>query len=219
MTDDIQWLPGHAPATIPAAPAPPAIAPPAPAADTCHHCGAPAETHWLRHATSAEYAAISETLRPIDGRATIPVHACGDHHLQPFCAHTQPAAQPCPTCHAAPGDPCTKPDGTDRPVPHPDRTEPRFDACAHAHRPDCAGYGHCDCSQDDPPPTRTPGIPNPGPTQAERAAAINAAHAAEIDWLRKLMIQAGNDPLKAAELARTAYGEHMAQFTGAAESE
>lgn len=190
----------------------PAIRPLPPAGPACHFCGQPAETQWQRHATQAEYDRVEGNLRPIDGRVLITGFSCADHHIEPFCDHTPPPAQPCPACRAAPGTPCAKPDGTPRIVDHADRTTPGLTVCAHAHRENCAGYSHCDCAENDLPPARTPGAPPPRPSRTQQLAAIQAASGAEIDWMRKLMIESGHDPFKAAELARIAYGQHRADF-------
>jgi len=51
-------------------------------------------------------------------------------------------------CHATVGQPCIKPDGSDRPVEHPARAEaqPQAETCTHAHDADCGGYGRCGCA-------------------------------------------------------------------------
>ena len=127
----------------------------------CHHCNAAAEMQWPRHATDGEAAAhwnaieanihASGTPGHIQDRSSgvqVAVYGCGDHALGPICVHAEPAPVPCPVCHAAVGQPCIKPDGTDRPVEHPARAEaqPQAEACSHAHQADCGGYGACHCA-------------------------------------------------------------------------
>jgi hypothetical protein len=191
-------------------PQPPAAPPP----PTCHVCGEEAETGWQRHATQAEYDAMATSpLRPIDGVLLIAVHACGDHELPPICdGHPAPEPQPCPVCDARPGASCTKANGEQR--RHHKRRLAQDAAlqpavCRHAHRPDCPGYGGCQCSPNDDPPQRTPYAPPPTVSRADQAAALQKLHEAELAWYSRLLIEAGNDPHEAARLARAAFGEHM----------
>lgn len=124
-------------------------------------CGQPAETQYLRHLTAAEYAALPDSLRPIDGYAVRPEPVCGDCHPGPLCTHPAADPVPCPDCHAQPGQPCTKPDGTPRPVEHPARAlaQPTRDTCRHAHRETCTDPRQCQCTDTDEPPQRQPGVP------------------------------------------------------------
>lgn len=130
---------------------------------TCHHCGAPAETPWPRHATDAEASAHWDALeanirasgnpgytQDRTGAVHKTVYGCGDHTLPLPCVHAEPEPAPCPECHAVPGRPCVKPDGTERPVEHPARTaaQPQPEVCTHAHDADCGGYGNCRCAVD-----------------------------------------------------------------------
>jgi hypothetical protein len=185
----------------------------------CHHCGAPAEVQWQRHATDAEYEAIAtSTLRPTDGRLTVAVLACGDHEIEPFCQHAPPEPAPCPTCQAAPGSLCSRADGSPRRRTHPEReVQPIIDTCTHAHRADCGGYGQCRCSADDPAPPRTPYDALPSVSPAERVAALTKIHEAELAWYSKLLQEAGNDAPTAASLARQAFGEFMQEQLAAAQ--
>lgn len=134
----------------------------------CRTCGAPAEMQWRRHATDAEaeahWAALEANIIASGNPGYIqdrsgPVHVteygCGDHALTADCTHPEPVPAPCPDCHAAPGEPCLKPDGSPRPVEHPARSaaQPQIETCDHAHAADCGGYGACHCDDPgDPPP-------------------------------------------------------------------
>lgn len=180
----------------------------------CHHCGAPAEVQWQRHATEAEYDQIPDKLKPIDGRALIRVDGCGDHAMPPFCTHTLPPEQPCPTCHAQPGTGCTKPDGTLRPVDHPARIKavPQPEPCRHAHREDCPGYGQCQCTQDDPEPVRVARIPPPDDRPA-RAAHQQQLHEAELAWHQQLLAKHGGGQAQAAAEASATYWAFLAEHT------
>lgn len=178
----------------------------------CHRCGGRPEAQWQRHATDAEYAAMADSrLRPIDGRLTVTVLGCGDHELDPFCEHAPPEPVPCPICQAAPGMLCSRPDGSPRRRTHRERddVQPTIDTCTHAHRPDCGGYGQCQCSADDPDPARTPYDAPPTVSPAERVAALTKLHEAELAWYSKLLREAGYDGPTAAGLARQAFGEFM----------
>jgi len=138
--------------------------------DVCP-CGAPVEAAYQRHLTQAEYDALPEGLKPIDGYATIAVWACGDCHPGPICQH--PAAEPaaCPTCNAQPGEQCVKADGTVRPHEHPARqdAQPVPDTCTHAHRETCTDPRTCQCTGQDEPPGRLPRVVLPPTVQASLA--------------------------------------------------
>lgn len=138
------------------------------AGHTCHHCGEPAEVQWRRHATEAEAAAhwaalernIIESgnngyIQDRTGLVHVAVHACGDHELPMPCEHPELEPVPCPVCHAQPGSPCTKRDGSPR-REHRGRAEaqPEPETCQHAHDADCGGYGACQCAA--PAPSTTP---------------------------------------------------------------
>lgn len=115
----------------------------------------------LRHATLAEYDALPEAYKPIDGVAMKPVYACdGDAHTEatlPFCTHPVPAIPPCPTCGASGTDSCTTANGSPRTIAHAVRpTRPEYETCTHAHREDCGVFDGCQCSMSDQPPARTP---------------------------------------------------------------
>lgn len=140
------------------------------AMDACP-CGAPVEAAYQRHLTQAEYDALPEGLKPIDGYATIAVRVCGDCHPGPICEHPDTAPVPCPTCNAQPGQSCTKPDGSLRPVEHPQRAtaQPVPETCRHAHRETCTDPRHCACTGDDPQPARAPRIIVPPSQQAQLA--------------------------------------------------
>jgi len=133
----------------------------------CHICGAPAEMHWERYATDVEAAAHWSALEASiiasgnpsyvqdrSGVVRVTVHGCGDHALVSTCTHTEPQPVPCPDCAAAVGDPCVKPDGTQRPVEHPARiaAQPKPDTCDHLHQADCGGYSACVCTSDNRAP-------------------------------------------------------------------
>lgn len=121
-------------------------------------CGHRAEMAYQRHLTETEYAALPDGLKPIDGYAVTSVLVCGDCHPGPICQHPDDTPAPCPTCHAKPGQSCTKPDGTLRACEHPERaaTQPQPDTCTHAHRQDCLDPRECQCTGDDPAPVRIP---------------------------------------------------------------
>jgi hypothetical protein len=189
---------------------------PQPATTACHHCAAPAELSWQRHATQAEYDALPDNQRPIDGRAVVPVYGCGDHALAAFCDHTPAPEQPCPTCHAAPGAACTTANGSPRAIDHPARRNAALAAqptvCTHAHRENCPGYGGCTCTQDDPAPTRTPRTPPPD-DRAARAARQQQIYAAEQAWHEELLAKHGGDHKAAAAEACATYWDFLAQHT------
>jgi hypothetical protein len=133
--------------------------------DACA-CGRPVEAAYQRHAAQAEYDALPESLRPIDGVATIAVRCCGDCHPGPICSHPDTSPAPCPVCHAQPGAACTRPDGSPRPVEHRKRADaqPEIDVCRHHHRETCTDPRQCRCTGDDQPPARAPRLILP-PTQ------------------------------------------------------
>lgn len=112
-----------------------------------------------RHATRAEFTALPEGLRPIDGRATVAVFGCEDcaeDAFEPFCEHPTPQPAPCATCGANGDAPCTKPNGNPRGGWHHARqaAQPRPEPCRHAHREDCDTFNGCACTGDDQPPER-----------------------------------------------------------------
>jgi len=118
------------------------------------------EAAYQRHATQAEYDALPEGLKPIDGYATIAVKVCGDCLPGPICQHPAAVPVPCPVCKAQPGAQCTKPDGSPRPTEHRERAaaQPAPQTCRHAHREDCTDPRHCQCTGDDPAPVRVPRV-------------------------------------------------------------
>jgi hypothetical protein len=112
-----------------------------------------------RHATADEYAALPESLMPIDGVCLIRVDMCedcGETAAEPFCSHPVPSSVPCPKCQAAGDQPCLKKSGEPRQTMHRARldAQPQPEACAHAHRPDCGIFTGCQCTGDDTPPER-----------------------------------------------------------------
>lgn len=125
-------------------------------------CDKIATTQTKRHATQAEYDALPEGLRPIDGVARQRVDACDDHadQVPVFCSHTIPDPVPCPKCGANGDGACVTALGTARPGPHADRVtaQPPLEHCAHAHREDCAVFANCACTGDDLNPVRAPRI-------------------------------------------------------------
>jgi hypothetical protein len=126
------------------------------ATDLCA-CGQPVEAQHQQHLTRAEYDALPEGLRPVDGYATKAVFTCGDCAPGPFCVHPGADPVPCPTCNAQPGINCVKADGSERIHPHPSRTaaQPVAETCRHAHREDC-DPANCRCTGDDQAPVRAP---------------------------------------------------------------
>jgi len=134
-------------------------------------CNEAASAQTQRHATQAEYDAIPEGLKPLDGYATKPVFGCDDcaddGAFEPFCEHTPAPAPPCPTCGAAGDQPCTKKDRAASRAKgwHGGRTAPVAEPCRHAHREDCEIFTGCQCSSDDQPPARMPRgmLPELGP--------------------------------------------------------
>lgn len=123
-------------------------------------CDGIAVAQTRRHATQAEYDALPAHLVPIDGIAHLAVFACDDdaEAAAPFCTHPEPKDVPCPTCKAAGEAPCTDTHGEPKVFRH----RARWDAqqipqlCMHAHREDCGVFDGCQCSENDPDPTRTP---------------------------------------------------------------
>jgi len=128
----------------------------------CHRpgCDGIAVAQTRRHATQAEYDALPATLVPIDGIAHMIVFACDDdaEACVPHCTHPEAEEVPCPTCNAVGEAPCTGKKGGPRTFRHSARWAaqqvPR--PCMHAHREDCGVFDGCQCSEDDPNPTRTP---------------------------------------------------------------
>lgn len=157
-------------------------APNAPGHQMCQHdgCGELAETQHRRHATAAEYEALPEAFRPIDGIAHRAVFTCLDHEVDSICGdgdHVQPAAPapadapPCPKCGAGAGDPCTKANNKVRGIVHDVRgvgglIGVMHGACTHVHREDCGGQGSCPCSASDEAPARRARIIDPPPLPA-----------------------------------------------------
>lgn len=168
---------------------------PHPTLDACP-CGATVEAAYPRHATRAEYDALPEGLKPIDGYAVTAVRVCGDCLPGPICAHPDPDPAPCPVCHAPPGEQCVKPGGTPRTVEHRERAtaHPAPETCAHAHRETCTDPRACACSGDDPPPARAPRIIHPAGPQQQLAdlgvpvamipTALDWAHRHDVDLTR-----------------------------------
>lgn len=168
-------------------------------------CGQPNETSYQRHLTQAEYDALPDGLRPIDGYAVTAVGTCGDCAPAPICQHGAADPAPCPVCHAAPGEACTKPDGSARPVEHRERADaqPQIDTCRHAHREDCTSPAGCQCSGGDQPPARAPRVILP-PTQQQTLTDLGIppailAHAVE------LIAQRGIDVSRVRGGFRTGY--------------
>jgi hypothetical protein len=159
-------------------------------------CGQPNEGAYQRHLAQAEYDALPDELKPIDGYAVTAVHACGDCLPDPICAHPDEGPVPCPVCHAEPGAQCTKPDGSPRPVGHRERAaaQPRPDTCTHAHREDCTSPDACQCSGDDQPPARLPRVILP-PTQQQILTDLGVAPAM-LARAVELIAQRGIDPTR-----------------------
>ena len=136
-------------------------------------CGQNVEAQYQRHATQAEYDALPEGLKPIDGVALIAVKTCGDCLPPDPCQHQAAEPVPCPDCQAQPGKPCTGRNGGPRPVPHATRAaaQPAPVTCRHAHRETCSDPRHCQCTGDDEPPRRAPRVILP-PTAQDQAAAL-----------------------------------------------
>lgn len=125
----------------------------------CQGCDEIATTMFLRHATAAEYAALPESLMPIDGVAHQRVDACDDcaDAIPDICEHTVPAPVPCPKCGAAGDAPCVAEDGKPRARGnHAARAaaQPTIETCRHVHREDCPVFTGCQCTADDPDPQR-----------------------------------------------------------------
>lgn len=154
--------------------------PQAPGHRLCQHdgCNEIAEVQYRRHATQAEYDALPESFRPIDGVAHQAVFTCLDHEIDPICGNgehpvaTAPGdvADGCPKCGAAAGNACMKANGKPRSTHHAARrvqtqTAP-VAACDHVHREDCGGQGACACFAGDAPPLRQPRIIDPQPLPA-----------------------------------------------------
>jgi hypothetical protein len=142
----------------------PVCAPSGPGHPLCQApgCQNVAEFQVPRHATQAEYDALPEERKPIDGLAHQSVFACDDDaHAEAtaaFCTHPEPKSPTCPTCNAAVDAPCVKADGTERTVHHAARSKKPgvYDVCLHAHREDCQVFTGCQCTGDDAAPARIP---------------------------------------------------------------
>jgi hypothetical protein len=133
-------------------------------------CNEAATTQTQRHATGAEYDAIPEGLKPIDGYAVVAVFGCDDcaedGAFTPFCEHPEAVPVPCPKCQAAGDAPCTGKNGKPRGAWHRARydAQPQPETCTHAHRETCNVFNGCQCTGDDQPPVRTPrGVDTSGP--------------------------------------------------------
>lgn len=161
MLQDYRYTRPHDPADCPI------CAPTGPGHPLCMapDCDELAAFQTVRHATQAEYDAIPEPHKPIDGIARLTVLACDkDAHAEataPFCTHSEPKPDVCPEphCNAAIGQPCVQDDGTTpRTVAHAARSRKPgvYDRCLHAHREDCDIFTGCQCTTDDPLPERVP---------------------------------------------------------------
>lgn len=154
--------------------------PAAPGHQLCQHAGCDelAEAQHRRHVTAADYEALPESFRPIDGIAHQAVFTCLDHEVDPICGsgeHPAPGIETadtadCPKCGAGTGNACVKADGKPRSSHHAVRSAPASGiptaACDHVHREDCEGQGACACSADDEAPVRRPRIIDPSPLPA-----------------------------------------------------
>jgi hypothetical protein len=168
--------------------------PGSPGHQMCQHggCDETAEVQHRRHATAAEYEALAENFKPIDGICHQAVFTCLDHEPEPICGETDhgdmyfvesagihgavglevlrvaaPLSAPCPKCQAQPGESCVKANGKPRSADHEQRgaitTPPPTAACTHAHRDDCGGQDLCQCTADDVAPERAKRIVEPTP--------------------------------------------------------
>lgn len=158
-------------------------------------CGQGVEAQYQRHATQAEYDALPEGLRPIDGVALIAVKTCGDCLPPDPCQHPPAEPVPCPDCGAQPGKPCTGRRGGRRLVDHATRAAAQAApvTCRHAHRETCTDPRHCQCSSDDPAPVRAPRVILP-PTAQDQAAALGLPPAMlphALQWLTRHGIDPG----------------------------
>lgn len=147
-------------------------APDRPGHRLCQHdgCDNLAEAQHRRHATQAEYGALPEHFKPIDGVAYQAVFTCFDHEIDPICGgehhgapaspdlymvdlggmhgasgldvlKSAPAEPPCPKCGAGPGQPCVKANGKPRSTPH----EERGQTTPSAPEPTCNHAHREDC--------------------------------------------------------------------------
>ena len=173
-------------------------------------CGEIADTAYQRHATQAEYDAIPEHLRPIDGIALVAVHVCEDCEPPNICVHDT-TVPPCPICGASGETPCTKANGSPKRRSHRDRpTSGEQIPCRNAHREDCPGAAGCLCTCADPAPSRIPRtiVPAPDSEAVKRAQAMLAE--AERAYVADLMARYGGDKAAVAAHARTEWAEHIA---------
>lgn len=195
--------------------------PTGPGHQLCQGCDEPATTQTKRHATDAEYAAIPPGLASIDSVAHQAVYGCDDcaetGMFTAFCTHPEPAAAPCPKCHAVGEQPCTAKNGDPRFAPHTARAlaQPAVERCTHAHRADCPIFTGCQCSENDTPPVRpkrpTGDVHWPDMTQMRGITPV-AAQAivadAGIAWhsvaaLRSKVTQIGSLPILEADVYQT----------------
>lgn len=132
-------------------------------------CDELAAAHTLRHATQAEYDALPEELKPIDGIARMVVLACEDHAdtIDAHCVHAPVSAAACGKCGATGDQPCRKADGSARDSWHRARFPALPLACRHAHSEDCEVFGGCACSANPVTPARTPRVVAPVETAAQ----------------------------------------------------
>jgi hypothetical protein len=165
-------------------------APTSPGHQMCQHdgCDEVAESQHKRHATLAEYEALLENFKPIDGVCHQAVFTCYDHEPEPICGETDHGgmyfvesagfhgaeglevlkAASCPKCQAQPGEPCLKANGRPRSADHKVRSgvatpQVAAPACSHAHREGCGGQGLCQCTAGDTAPERPKRIVEPTP--------------------------------------------------------
>lgn len=215
----------------------PECEPDRPGHQMCQHdgCDNLAEAQHRRHATAAEYDALPEHFKPIDGIAHQAVYVCLDHETDPICDgadHPAPTAEAdhndlgeCPVCHARPTLLCTRADGKPRSAPHPERaatpTPVIATACNHVHREDCGGQGACQCTADDPAPHREPRVvpppapPAPAPIHVPthgQVAEFLADHGIDVDHVLNLeLVPSADGPivLRAVVAVIDHHGNHV----------
>lgn len=173
----------------------------------CHvdGCTGRVVAQWQRHATDAEFAAIPEKIRPIDGVATVAVHGCETHELLPFCRHDGADPAACPTCGATDA-PCTDDQGAPRHRNHAARPAPAPpQPCRHHHRADCPGHGGCACTDADEPPARPRYTPPPQPGTAKIQAELGRRADAERAYWADLVARYGGDKQTARQAVRDDY--------------